>query len=384
MRADGDTGTDTAFRPDCAFVSSIALSNFRNYQRCEIEIDRPVVVLTGHNGAGKTNILEAVSLLAPGTGLRNARLDEMDRTGSGPWAIQSAITLPDGGFDIATRRDPAKERRLVSINGKAVSSSAGLAEIMAILWLTPAFDRLFVEAGSSRRRFLDRLVLAVTSSHASQVREFERAMRERLRLLREPRPDPAWLTVLERRMAEAGVAIAAARIDLVKHLQSVIDRRLDPFDRPKLQLKGDIERWLESSPALEVEERIGHQLAANRGIDAETGRTELGTHRTDLAVFDYETMEPAGSCSTGRQKALLIAIILAEARLRQQLRGALPMLLLDEITAHLDAGKRAALMASIESIGAQAWLTGTDASLFDGLCRPHQVIDIHQGKLETR
>ena len=371
--------------PARAVVSSLDLSNFRNYGRCAIDGRAATLVLFGHNGSGKTNLLEAISMLAPGTGMRNARLDQLARIGHSSWRIDAKLNLPDGSIDVSTWRDPAKERRQIAVNGKLTSLSTALADVAAILWLTPAMDRLFVESGSSRRRFLDRLVLAVNANHGTQVREFDRAMRERARVLQSPASsDRAWLAVLERRMAEAAVAVAAARLDLVKHLQTVVDKKLDPFDRPKIEVRGDVERLLEQCPALDAEERVIAQLSANRAIDRETGRTHVGTHRSDLVVFDYETMEPAASCSTGRQKALLIAIILAEARLRLQLRGTLPVLLLDELTAHLDSAKRGALMDSLSVIGAQTWLTGTDAELFGDRLGACQFLHVVEGRIELQ
>jgi DNA replication and repair protein RecF len=338
----------------------------RSYAHLRLEVDARPVVLTGPNGAGKTNLLEAISLLAPGRGLRRARLAEIDRHGGdAPWSLHARLDGPHGPCAIATGRaqDGARERRTIQIDGMA-ATQAELADVVAAIWLVPAMDRLFQDGPAGRRRFLDRLVLAGDPAHAAQVGRYGHALRERSRLLRAGRFDRAWLDALEDRAAAAGVAIAAARRQTIAGLQAALADADGAFPRPALALCGDAEGWLEEHSALDVEARLAEALARARGQDAETGGTAAGPHRSDLEVHDLATGRPAASCSTGEQKALLISIVLAEARLRCAEGARLPLLLLDEVTAHLDPGRRADLLEQLCALGAQAWLTGTDPALF--------------------
>lgn len=351
-------------------VRRLALRDFRNYGRVEVEVPAGPVVLVGENGAGKTNLLEAVSLLAPGRGLRRAKLAELDRTdeGAGSWRVEARVEGRDGPTDLATSAAEA-ERRQVARDGAPLRSQNELAEILSLVWLTPAMDRLFLEGAAARRRFLDRLVLAIDARHAARASTYERLLRERSHLLRLGRHDPAWLSALERRIAEAGVAIAAARNELARDLGRALAEAELPFPRPRLEVVGEVEGWLREAPALDAEHRLAERLAASRRIDAETGGAATGPHRSDLAAVDAETGEAAARCSTGRQKAFLVSVVLAEARLRRRRLGDLPVLLLDEVTAHLDGRRRALLLEDLASLGAQCWLTGTDEALFAPLGR---------------
>ena len=367
------------------YVARLVVSDFRCYRRAELQADHRPVVLAGPNGAGKTNLLEALSFLAPGRGLRQARLGEIDRRsgmsgGSQPggsqagraWAVAARLGGPAGDCDIGTGRDPAaedsvRERRLLRIDGAPQRGQAGLAERLAVLWLTPQMDGLFLDSKSARRRFLDRLVLCFDPAHATRLNACEQAMAERLRLLRDEGPggtDAAWLGALEQQIAEQGIALAAARLDLVARLDRVLGAAGGPFPRPALRLAGEVEDWLGEMPALAAEEALRRRLAGNRGRDAEAGRTLAGPQRSDLETRLAATGMPAADCSTGEQKALLIAILLGQARLMAGERGRPPLLLLDEVAAHLDEGRRRALFETLLELGVQAWLTGTDRSLF--------------------
>lgn len=332
-------------------VSRLLLTDFRSYREAAIEAGSGLVMLTGENGAGKTNVLEAVSLLSPGRGLRGAALGEMARRdGAGGFAVAARLA---GDTEIGTGAlAAAPERRQVRINGAPASANA-LSEWLSVLWLTPAMDRLFTDSAGSRRRFLDRLVLALRPDHAGHSARYEAAMRARNKLLAEPMPDPAWLGALEARMVEHGAAIASARRDTAAALAERLALATEgPFPRADLALDG------------EEPDDLAAALAASRARDAAAGRTLTGPHRIDLAVTHEGKMMPAASCSTGEQKALLIALILAHSDLVAARMERRPILLLDEVAAHLDPSRRAALFAQLETTGGQVWMTGTEPSLF--------------------
>lgn len=367
-------------------VRRLTLTEFRSYPVARMEIDARPVVLTGPNGAGKTNLLEAVSLLVPGRGLRQARLADLPRRSSGaPWGVAARLDTPTGPVEIGTGGDPAtshgNERRLVRINGAAVRSQAVLAEHVSAVWLTPQMDRLFVESASGRRRFLDRLVYGFDAAHAARVSRYENAMRQRARLLRDGPRDPAWLGALEQTMAASGVAIAVARRDLVARLNAACTETIGPFPCGEAKAAGVVEDWSESMSVAEAEARFREALAQSRPRDGETGGAALGPHRSDLAVSDRDRGIPAAECSTGEQKALLIALVLAAARLQADRRGAAPLLLMDEVAAHLDAERRASLYEEICALGAQAWLTGTDRETFAPLGARAQFFEVKESAL---
>ena len=358
-------------------LSRLVVSDFRSYSHADLALDERPVVLTGENGAGKTNLLEALSLLSPGRGLRGATHPEIARAdGPGGWAVAATIETPDGplrlGTGIEAGSDPQSRTRLVRVDGQSASGPSVLAQHLRILWLTPAMDRLFLEAASERRRFLDRLVMGLDPSHGTRVNAYERALRERNRLLSENILDPSWLGGIEEQMAEYGVAIAAARLETLGRLRGALEAAEDllgtgrPFPRAELALDGMLESELENFAAVDVEEGFRNHLEEMRQRDAGAGRTLDGPHRTDLAVRHIAKDREARLCSTGEQQALLIGIVLANARMLTA-RGILPVLLLDEIAAHLDQTRRAALFDEILNLHLQAFMTGTDASLFETL-----------------
>ena len=370
-------------------VTRLVLTDFRNYREARLTLGTEPVVLTGPNGAGKTNLLEALSLLAPGRGLRGAKLTEIDRRpepggdhcNSG-WAVAAVVATRGGALRIGTGRDrTVSERRIVRIDGEPVRGQAALGERLGVAWLTPPMDRLFLEGPSGRRRFLDRLVLGLDPAHASRVSAYEQALRERSHLLRDGPADRAWLAALEEVMAEQGVAVAAGRRDTVQRLDRICAEARGPFPRARLTLVGGVESWLEEVPALAAEARFAAALAANRQTDGQAGGAAIGPHRSDLAVSLAEKGIAAEFASTGEQKALLIAILLAHAALQQATRGEPPLLLLDEIAAHLDASRRAALFEALVRLDSQAWLTGTDAALFAPLRYDAQFLSVHDGTL---
>lgn len=336
-------------------VTRLVLTDFRNHADAMLAPGSGFVVLTGENGAGKTNILEALSLLAPGRGLRRAPLSEMARQG-GPGGFGVAARL--GDIELGTGTQPgAPERRLVRING-ATAAATSLAERVTVLWLTPAMDRLFVEGAGERRRFLDRLTLALAPGHAHHATRYEAAMRERNRLLGDDAaPDPEWLSALEARMAEHGTALDAARRGAVTLLADRLAGQPEgPFARAGLALDG----W--SGDAAD----FFRALREGRRRDAAAGRTLAGPHRTDLLVTHLDKSQPAHLCSTGEQKALLLGLVLAHAELVAERVGRAPILLLDEVAAHLDPGRRAALFDRLSGRG-QVWMTGTEPELFEAV-----------------
>lgn len=349
------------------------------------------MALSGPNGAGKTNLLEAISLLAPGRGLRGAVFDELARRdGAGAWAIAAEIAAPAGHVSLGTgwsRRgepgDGAGQGRLVVIDGHVQKSSGALGRHMRVLWLTPAMDRLFAGPASERRRFLDRLVAAFDPEHGARVLAFEKAMRDRNLLLEDRRADTAWLASLEAQMAEAAVAIAAARLMVVDALQHHIGeaRAATPFPWAEVTVEGEIEGLLGAMPAVRAEDEYRTLLADSRGADRAAGRTLRGAHRSDFMVNHGPKNMPAGQCSTGEQKALLIGLILAQARAVKGVSVIAPVLLLDEVVAHLDRERRHDLLAALAALGCQAWLTGTDADLFVGLGRDAAVFHVEDARI---
>jgi DNA replication and repair protein RecF len=336
-------------------IARLALTDVRSHAALVVEAGPGLVAITGENGAGKTNILEALSLLVPGRGLRGAALSEVARhSGPGGFAIAARLETDGGAVEIGTgARAAAPERRLVRVNGASRPASA-LSEWLAMVWLTPAMDRLFSDGAAARRRFLDRLVLALAPGHAREALRYEAAMRARTRLLAEPAPDPLWLDALETAMATHGAAINAARQALVAALgEALASAPEDGFARPLLALDG-------ATP-----DDLAAALRRGRRADAAAGRALVGPHRAELLVTHGGHRQPAAKCSTGEQKALLISMVLAHSALVRSARGVAPVLLLDEVAAHLDAGRRARLFVRLAATGAQVWMTGTDRGLFE-------------------
>ncbi len=352
------------------------------------------MVLSGPNGAGKTNLLEAVSLLAPGRGLRRARVQDFQSLSDAePWAVAATVETPLGQRRLGTGRDPsaaagakASERRAIRIDGQSEKAQSAFAEILDIVWLTPQMDGLWREGASERRRFLDRLVFAFDPAHAGRVSGYENALRQRARLLQEGSADRHWLAALEEGLAERGVAIAAARRALVGRLNKAIHGAPDSlpdsgFPRCLLTLEGELEGWLDQGAALAVEERLRAALQDSRGRDAQQGGAAVGPHRSDLAARHMGKDCPAALCSTGEQKALLVGLVLAHARLIGIERGRPPLLLLDEVAAHLDAARRESLYDELLSLGLQAWLTGTEPAVFEPLVGRAQTFRVADGQV---
>lgn len=381
------------------WVERLSLTGFRNYQNLSLEIGPKPVVLVGANGAGKTNLLEAVSLLSPGQGLRRASFPDLARAtpdSKGTWAVSGLVHSRLGKAQIGTglaepahpgRTSPGRVGRTVRVDGETRRSSGILADYVDCVWVTPAMDGLFTGPAAERRRFLDRLVLCFDPAFRTLPGRFERAMQSRNRLLSDGVTQPAQFAAFERVMAETATAIAAARNETVAALASTIEARrkrdpASPFPWSIIALEGTLETELASAAALDVEEAYLRRLASNRERDRAAGRTLEGPHRSDLSVTHGPKTTPARLCSTGEQKSLLLGLTLAEAELiARRHDGAAPLVLLDEITAHLDEERRAALFAEILRLGAQAWMTGTDRSAFVALEGRATLLAVRDGTL---
>jgi DNA replication and repair protein RecF len=364
-------------------ISRLRLSAFRNYTAAALDLDQRHVVLTGPNGAGKTNLLEAVSLLSPGRGLRRAAFDMVQAQGADAgWAVAATIETNDGPADIGTGASPGEAGRRVRINGANARSIEAMSDYLRILWLTPAMDGLFSGPASERRRFLDRLVTTLIPGHSSAVSDFEKVMRQRNRLLDED-GDPRWLSAIEMQMAELAAAIHLARTDSLEHLQALIAEGLeDPsFPAAHLALTPLFEDRHEPASSSALEAELAGIWARSRALDRAAGRTISGPHRVDLEVTYAQKGMPAALGSTGEQKALLIGLILAHARLVKLRTAITPFLLLDEIAAHLDPDRRRALFLALDGLGTQCFLTGTDTLLFEALGERAQTVTVRDGRL---
>ncbi|HUI15030.1 MAG TPA: DNA replication/repair protein RecF [Xanthobacteraceae bacterium] len=372
-------------------ILKLTLTNFRNYHAAALEAEAKTIVLVGPNGAGKTNLIEAISFFTPGRGLRRAMLDEVAFSeGDGAWAVAAEI---EGALGLATLgtgierplEDAAATLRRYRIDREPVASAAAFADHLRVVWLVPAMDGLFTGAPSERRRFLDRLVLAVDAEHGSRVNALERSLRSRNRLLEDPRPDAHWLDAVEHETAELAVAVAGLRVETMQRLAAgLAHRKSSAFPAAEIALSGWMEQLIPDHPAAEIEERYRAVLRDNRAQDAAAGRTLDGPHLTDLKVTYADKRIPAADASTGEQKALLIGLVLAHARLIAEMTGLSPILLLDEVVAHLDPMRRGALQAELAQLGGQVWMTGADPALFAELGDDAELVEVSSGQLRPK
>jgi len=382
-----DTGIEVTKQ---VFVETLRLNQFRNYKKAELVLDHRHVVLCGENGAGKTNLLEAVSFLSPGRGMRRATYDDVACSqGDGSWIVNADLMGREGQVTIGTGliRGPngIEPNRKIHINQTRVKAADELLDHCRIVWLTPSMDGLFTGPTADRRRFLDRMVLAIDPGHGRRVSNYEKAMRDRNRLLEEYSADPLWLDGIEGQLAGYGAAIAIARTELVDLLSDMITRTIQdktPFPDAEIILDGVLESEVGYGSALDLEDRYRVMLREERGLDKAAGRTLIGPHRTDLAVRHRPKNMPAKLCSTGEQKALLMGIILAHAQLVNEISDRPPILLLDEVAAHLDAKRRAALFDLLDKFGCQAWMSGTDIEMFSELGERAQMFIVCDGRIE--
>jgi DNA replication and repair protein RecF len=374
-----------------AAIRRLLLTNFRSYRRAEISVADGPVLLIGPNGAGKTNLLEAISFLTPGRGLRRATLEDVASTdGDGSWAVAAEIDGALGAVQLGTGIDPPPAAngpsRRCRIDREPVPSAAAFADHLRVIWLVPEMDGLFLGPAAERRRFLDRLVLAIDAMHGSRVNALERALRSRNRLLEESAPDPRWLDAIEHEVAELGIAVAAARAETVRRLMGEIESSRDSaslFPSASLTLEGWMEAELATNAAIEIEDRYRASLREARPRDRVAGRTLEGPHLSDLAVFHAGKGIPATRASTGERKALLVGIVLSHARLVATMHGVAPIVLLDDVAAFLDAERRAALLDALMKLGAQVWITGVDESAFAALKGAGERFQVSPGRIES-
>jgi len=370
-------------------IHRLTLTHFRNYRAASVETRGDVVVLVGPNGAGKTNCIEAISFLSPGRGLRRATLEDVaDNQGDGSWAVSAEVEGALGlatlgtGIDAPGPDAPATSRRC-RIDREPVTSAAAFGDHLRMVWLTPSMDGLFLGPASERRRFFDRLVLAIDSEHSARVSALDRSLRSRNRLLEVRNYDDHWCDAIERETAELAVAVAAMRGQTVTKLAAMLRARgeTSPFPSAQIMLDGWMENALMSEPATSVEDRYRDILRNSRARDAIAGRTLDGPHLTDLEVVYAPKSMPARDASTGEQKALLIGLVLAHASLVAEMTGITPLLLLDEVVAHLDPGRRMALFTELSGLGAQVWMTGADPAAFAGIGTSGEIFGVESGQI---
>jgi DNA replication and repair protein RecF len=369
-------------------IAHLSLKDFRTYPALDLSVSQRLVALVGDNGAGKTNLLEALSLFTPGRGLRRAELAAMARQ-DGPGSFAASVTLDTayGEHRLGTGFEPAPDGRpgrLCRIDGAPAPSPAAFAEHLRVVWLTPDLDALFRGPAGDRRRFLDRLVLAVDAEHGARVNALERSLRSRNRILDEAPGDTLWLDAIEHEAAEVAVAVAAARRETVERLSALIQATRDeasPFPYAVLALQGEIDALVVAYPAVDAEDHYRAILRRNRERDRAAGRTLVGPQASDLVVRHGPKDIPAETASTGEQKALLIGLVLVHARLVGAMSGLSPLVLLDEVAAHLDARRRRSLFDALEALQGQVWMTGADPALFAELAGRADVFYVEPGRV---
>jgi len=358
------------------WLSKLVVDNFRNYQQAQLQLDAQAVVLTGPNGAGKTNLLEAISLLAPGRGMRRARREHWPnaRAESPHWAVAATLQCADGEVQIGTgvTVDTTHGGRVMRLEGQTVSQTE-VGDYISVSWLAPHMDGIFVDSPSARRRFLDRLVIAFDPAHIGRMARYEKALRQRACLLSEGQADAGWLQSLEAVLAETAVAVTAARQTLIRDLNQEAEKGWLGFPGVRLGLVGDTEQWLAEMPALQVEDKL---MAAAKTARLAGDAAMPGPHASDVQAVHLASQTPAYLASTGQQKALLIAVMLAHARLQERRLGKSPLMLLDDVAAHLDAGRRSALFEAVGLLGGQCWYSGSDEKQFDDLTGKAQFVSV--------
>jgi len=353
-------------------VHSLTLTHFRNYPSLNLDSAGKSVILTGTNGAGKTNLLEAISLLMPGRGLRHAKLVQLQHqpaTAQIGWGVSAEVETAQGMVSFGTGQQPTREdKRIMRIDGESLKKQAALSQHFAVLWQTPQMDGLFTQGSSERRHYYDRLCSVFLPDHSAHIAKYDYLRRERAKILSAGRVDEVWISSLERKMAETSLAIAATRLEMLEALTYAIQELHKTFPKAQLALKGFAETALQEAkfPAIEIEEKLMAALASSRNEDAQSGRASHGAHKTELEVIFEPKGVEAAYCSTGEQKALMLSLLLAQVQAMKHRQTRLPILLLDEVVAHLDPARRNALFETLSELNCQSWITGTDKELFDG------------------
>ncbi|MBI1274714.1 DNA replication/repair protein RecF [bacterium] len=373
--------------PSALAITRLVMEQFRNYDNLDLQLEPLPVLIAGQNGMGKTNLLEAASLLAPGKGLRSASITELQLANSAakPWQVAAEVTDIDGSHWVATARNAEGENdtRRVKINGAWQRGHAGLADILGIIWLTPSMDGMLSGSASPRRKYYDKLVAGFVPSHSAETGRYDYLMRERNQLLSQPgKPDPSWLSAIEQKMAESAVAIADHRLQVMERLQSALQNLADAFPKAILSIEGEVEQsLLTGEKALAVEQKLRETLQNQRSDDARSGRTLSGTHRSDMRLNFPGKNQPMEACSTGEQKALMLSLTMAVAEARTVWDNRPPLVLLDEVVAHLDRHRRESLFTTLSTLGAQAWMTATDAETFAPLKDRAQLLQVDQASI---
>ncbi len=352
------------------WLRNLKLQNFRNFSSINLSVPKDPIIIAGPNGIGKTNILEAISLFCPGKGLRQSKLAQMRKSdvANMGWFVNADFAHQDQDINIGTGLDLStpSERRIVKING-AKSSQAALNDWIKILWQTPQMDRLFIDGMTVRRKFFDKLLVNFSPEHSKHLYRYDYALRERSKLLREGLRDLKWLSVLEQKMAQESIVITANRLDYLSQLQGFLEQEIEGFPKIAVDLQGEVELLVRENSATEAEERLQERFFESRNRDAIVGGSKVGAHQSEFLVLNLDCDQQAEVCSTGEQKALLLTLIMANARLLATVHEVTPILLLDEVVAHLDENRRHVLFKEILNLGIQSWLTGTDAQVFEPL-----------------
>ena len=360
-------------------IRNLALTNYRNHLDLSLSFENTPVVIIGNNGVGKTNILEAISLLSPGKGIRGNSLDQITNHHSKTkqWRVNSIIDSVHGKLELSSFYSHEKsKKREILINDQRVKNQGELAEIFSIIWLTPLMDQIFIGPKTPRRKFIDKLVYNFDEHHAARVNKYEKLVAERLKILKSNISNNIWLNSVEKQISEIGVAIAVARTDIINYMQNMIDCSDGSFPKAIIKIKGEIEEMVAHKTSLQIEEQYAHDLRESRRKDFLSERTNIGVHRSDLEVYHHEKNTNAKDCSTGEQKALLLTIILAQAASRIKWKSSTPVILLDEVIAHLDQKRRHELFEKLLSMKIQFWLTGTDKETFSELGNKVQFLNI--------
>jgi DNA replication and repair protein RecF len=366
---------------DILAIRSLTLANYRNHQNLDLSFDVKPVIITGDNGVGKTNILEAISLVSPGKGLRNSSLDQLanNKKKAIHWMSRFLIDSTHGKLELSNHYDDKKSpKREIFINDQKIKSHSELSKIFSVIWLTPLMDQIFIGPSQVRRKFIDRMVFNFDDNHATRVNQYDKLMRERIKILKKTTSasENLWLNSIEKNMSEVAIAIAVARVQLIEYLQLMIDLEETSFPKAIISIKGKIEEAVNLKSSLQLESDFEAELKINRKIDLITERTNAGIHRSDLIIYHKDKNIEARSCSTGEQKALLVTIILAQVRARIKWKSSTPVILLDEVIAHLDEKRRFELFEKLLAMKVQFWITGTDNDMFNPLKDKAQFINL--------